>query len=116
LTERRTITPRTEHPANSTDPPWLAELHQKLDALMQASRGNRKPLLTVEEVAGLTGRSAYTVRRWVKQKLLTARRIDGAGPKGRLLIDRSELDRLLRQGLAGRVPPVALSSPSEGSP
>ena len=114
MTDRRTLPPR-EHPANSTDPPWLAELHRKLDALAEASRKHRKPLLTIDEVAGLTGRSAYTLRRWVKQKLLTARRIDGSGPKGRLLIERVELDHLLQQGVAGRVPAVALSGPAEGT-
>lgn len=64
----------------------------------------RKPQYTVEEVADLTGRSAYTVRRWISEGRLKAIRISGTGPKGRLLIAREEIDRLISTGLGANVP------------
>lgn len=103
------------HPvAHADPPPWIATIHAKLDALIAVAEEHHKPLLTVDEVADLTGRSAYTVRRWVKQGLLRARRVDGAGPKGRLLTERGELERLLRRGLAEQVPAAALAPTREG--
>jgi excisionase family DNA binding protein len=64
----------------------------------------RKPQYTVDEVADLTGRSAYTVRRWISEGRLKAIRISGTGPKGRLRIAREEIDRLIATGLGANVP------------
>jgi excisionase family DNA binding protein len=85
----------------------LAELR----ALRELVQGNRKPLLTIDEVARLTGRDPYTVRRWVKEGRLRATRVQGTGPRGRLLVAREELDRLLAAGRAARAPAVAFAGP-----
>lgn len=69
----------------------LAELRVIRELLEQT----RKPLLTVTEVARLVGRDEYTIRRWIKEHKLSATRVSGTGPKGRLLVRRDDLDRLL---------------------
>jgi excisionase family DNA binding protein len=64
----------------------------------------QKPFYTVEEIAEMVGRSAYTVRRWISEGRLKAGRVMGTGPRGKLLIGRDQLNRLITEGLAGRVP------------
>src|SRR5437588_162373 len=56
-------------------------LFQAVDEIRQQVTDRRKPFLTVEEVAKLTGRSEYTVRTWIKVGKLTATRVSGTGPK-----------------------------------
>jgi excisionase family DNA binding protein len=68
----------------------------------------QKPLLAVEEVADITCRSAYTVRRWITEGRIAAIRVEGTGPRGRLLIAREELAKLVEQGLADGIPGAAI--------
>ncbi len=68
----------------------------------------RKDYYSVDEVAGLTGRSAYTVRRWISEGRVEATRIAGTGPRGKLLISREQLQRIVASGLADRVPDAAV--------
>ena len=68
-----------------------------------------KSHLTVEEVGEATGRTPFTVRRWIKEGRLKAQRVSGAGPKGRLLIAREELDALVRAGTGANVPDAAIA-------
>lgn len=75
-------------------------LEAKLDEIHGQITGQLKPFYSVEEVASLVDRSAYTVRRWVSEGLIKAVRVPGTGSKGRLLIPREELKKLIVLGSA----------------
>jgi len=105
------------HPVPATSPappdssadrlaPVLAEILDGLRDLRDLLAGVRKEWYTVEEVAELTGRSAYTVRRWAKAGLIQATRVSGTGPRGRLLVGHDEVRKLIAAGLGGDVPAV----------
>jgi excisionase family DNA binding protein len=66
--------------------------------------GRIKAHYTIEEVAQMVGRSAFTVRRWVSEKRITATRVSGTGPKGKLLISREQLATLIDLGSGGNIP------------
>jgi excisionase family DNA binding protein len=68
----------------------------------------RKEHYTVEEIAGLVCRSEYTVRRWIAQKRIKAIRVQGTGPRGRLLIPNTELDVLIATAKGANVPDVVV--------
>ena len=58
--------------------------------------GKRKRMLTVAESASYLGRSTKTIRRYVKQGILSCERVNGKfGPEMR--IPRKELDSLVRK-------------------
>jgi excisionase family DNA binding protein len=84
----------------------LERLIVAVDDLRASVQGRRKELYTVVEVAGLTGRAPFTVRRWIAEGRLAAIRVEGTGPRGRLLIPGDQLARLLPQGLGGALPAV----------
>lgn len=65
---------------------------------------SHKSHYTVDEVATRIGRSPYTVRRYVADGIITAIRIPGAGPRGRLLVPHEELQRLIAAGRGGAIP------------
>jgi len=73
----------------------LQSIDAKLNDIQAQLSPVSKPLNTVEEVGEITGRSPYTVRRWVKEGRIRAIRVEGSGPRGRLLIPREELQKLL---------------------
>jgi excisionase family DNA binding protein len=83
--------------------PLLAEIRDALNEIRERLAG-AKELLTVEEVAQLVGRAPYTVRRWIKEARIEGIRVTGSGPRGRLLIARGELKRLVAAGRGGEVP------------
>ena len=87
--------------------PRLAELERKLDRLHDLLAARRKDQLTVAEFAEAVGRSAYTLRRWIGEGRVRAVRIADGGPKGRLLIARSELDRVIAAAAGGAIPDSA---------
>jgi excisionase family DNA binding protein len=83
--------------------PILNQIRLALEDIRGTLAGSLKDWLTVAEVADLTGRSAYTVRRWITEGRLTATRVTGTGPRGRLLVARAQLARLVAAGLAENV-------------
>src|SRR5262245_53211033 len=76
----------------------LASLENTLKGLQELLRGRSKSHFVVEEIAQITGRSPYTIRRWVGEGKLHAIRLRDGGPRGRLLIPRTELERLIAAG------------------
>lgn len=83
--------------------PVLGEILTGLRDIRAMLARTRKEFYTVEEVAELTGRTPYTVRRWIKEKRISATRVIGTGPRGRLLLGRDQLDRLIGTGLGGEI-------------
>ena len=93
---------------NSDDDPnqvieMLRQLCSKVDALAREVSGKSKSHLTVEEVAKVTGRSPYTVRRWITSGVITATRVSAGGSRGRLLIAASELAKLIDSGKGSKL-------------
>jgi excisionase family DNA binding protein len=84
--------------------PILAQILKGLREILATLAGTRKEFYTIDEIAELTGRTPYTVRRWVAEKRIVATRVSGTGPRGRLLVARDQLDRLISSGLGGEVP------------
>jgi excisionase family DNA binding protein len=91
-------------------PTWVDELFGELAAIRDALSRRTKSHMTVDEVAEAVGRSAYTIRRWIAEGRIAAIRVGGTGPRGRLLVAQSELERIIHQGLGGLVPTAVLSS------
>lgn len=87
----------------------LTYLKIAVDELRARLAGATKAHYSVDEVAKLVARSPYTVRQWVHAGRIKAVRVSGTGPKGRLLIPRDQLDRLIESGLGGAIPAVATS-------
>ena len=66
------------------------EVRETVREIRDRLAGTTKSHYTVEEVAEMTGRAPYTVRTWIKAGRLQAERVDGSGPRGRLLIPHGE--------------------------
>jgi len=82
----------------------LTRIWTAIEDIRSQLAGRHKPYFTVDEVATTVGRSSYTVRKWVKEKKIQATRINGTGPRGKLLIARAELDKLIATGLGANIP------------
>ena len=76
----------------------------RLTTSAPSSGQSAKDHFTVEEIADLTARSPYTVRRWIAEGRIKAIRVQGSGPKGRLLIARDQLEVLLAGGMGSTLP------------
>ncbi len=87
----------------------LRTINTKVEDLRSLLSQRRKEMLTVEEVAETCGRSPYTVRRWIAQQKIQAIRVQAGGPKGRLLVARCELDRLIAAGQGGEILEAAIN-------
>jgi excisionase family DNA binding protein len=88
----------------------LQEIRAAIEDIRSQLAGTHKSHYTVEEVAELTGRTPYTVRRWIAEGRLRATRVHGTGPKGRLLISHDQLLGLVEAGLGAQIPPVVAAS------
>jgi excisionase family DNA binding protein len=95
--------------------PVLTRIFEALDAIRASVTGSFKPFYTVEEVGQLTGRTPYTIRRWVKAGKIEATRVNGTGPHGRLLIARAQLSRLIALGLGNGMPTIMDSTNDDSS-
>lgn len=84
----------------------LVVLVRKVDAIQKCLANRTKEHLSVAEVAELTTRTEYTVRRWIAEDRIRAIRIAGTGPRGKLIIPREEITKLIASGLGGAVPPM----------
>src|SRR5688572_20323912 len=82
----------------------LAVLDEKVEDVRNLLCRRRKDHYGVEEFAELVGRTGYTVRRWISEGRLQAIRVSGTGPRGRLLVPRAELERLIASGNGGNIP------------
>jgi hypothetical protein len=89
----------------------LDQLFLAVADIRQQLSGKQKSHLVVEEVAEATGKSPYTVRQYIRQGRIQAIRVTGTGPKGRLLVPREELAKLIPAGLAGQVPAALTEIP-----
>ena len=86
----------------------LCALDAKVEDLRSLMTRRRKENLTVEEFAEAVGRSPYTIRRWISDRKITAIRLQGTGPRGRLIIARTELDHLINSGVGANIPDTAV--------
>src|SRR5262245_34216306 len=75
-----------------------------VEAIQAHLAGSHKQHYTVNEIATATGRAPFTIRRWITEGKLNAVRIDGTGPKGRLLVPHAELARLIQNGHGEHIP------------
>jgi excisionase family DNA binding protein len=82
----------------------LPLMEDKIEKVRELFGRRRKEHYLVEEIAELTGRSAYTIRRWVGEGKLNAIRLRDGGPRGKLLVPRSELDRLVAASMGADIP------------
>jgi len=88
--------------------PILEKIMTEIAGIRTHLAGARKPFYTVAEIARLTGRTPYTVRRWISEKRIKADRVAGTGPKGRLLIASDQLDALIVAGQGAEIPASVL--------
>src|SRR4051812_27293252 len=86
--------------------PVLRQLVATVEELRDRLDSRTKDYYTVEEVAQSVYRSEHTIRRWIAEGKLEATRVAATGPRGRLLIARDQLRRLVTSGLAGEVPDI----------
>lgn len=76
----------------------IAGMKSVIEEMLDRLQGVSKSHYSVAEIAQLVDRSEYRVRQWIKAGQLNATRVAGTGPRGRLLIPREELSRLVSQG------------------
>lgn len=117
--DREPLTPATAHePGPNASAPGtdkieemfglLCYLKVAVEDIRSQLAAKRKDHYTVEEIADIVGRSAYTVRRWISEGRIKAIRIDGTGPKGRLLVPRDQLDTLVGTGMGTSIPAAVI--------
>src|SRR5688500_6769151 len=82
----------------------IRSLKADLAEVLGELRGRSKSHYSVAEVARLVDRSEYRVREWIREGLLAAVRVEGTRPRGRMLVPREELRRLVRSGRAAALP------------
>jgi len=86
----------------------LPSVEDSLEELRELVASRRKDHFVVEEFAEMVGRTPYTIRRWIAEGKLQAIRLQDGGPRGRFLIPRSELERVIASGKGAQVPDSAI--------
>jgi excisionase family DNA binding protein len=95
----------------------IRDIWTALEDIRSLVSDSKKSHYTVRDIARLTGRSDYTVRRWITAGQLRADRVAGTGPKGRLLIPHEQLSRLIATGRGAVIDALTAGSvdrPPEG--
>jgi excisionase family DNA binding protein len=107
-------TARSHIPVDLTDPACLGIMLNRimtdLDVIKQRLSTSHKSHYTVDEIAHLVGRSAYTVRRWITEGRISAIRVNGTGPKGKLLVPHDQLANLIDLGKGENISNAIVSS------
>jgi excisionase family DNA binding protein len=94
--------------AATSGTPLLEKIWEAIQDIRSQLAGQAKSHYTVKEVAEIVKWKPYTVREWIRARRINAIRIEGTGPRGRLLIPRAELDRLLTQGFGANIPDTVM--------
>ncbi len=91
----------------------LYQLESEIKSSKRPVLGQNQAYFTVKEVAALIERAPCTVRQWIRNGKLPARRLQGTGPNGPFLVSRAAVNRLLDSGsvTAG----FGLTTPREGN-
>jgi len=76
----------------------LTDMRFTLEEIRATLAKKSKDFYTVEEIANFAGRSMYTIRRWISEGRITATRVQGTGPRGRLLIAHEQIGKLIQAG------------------
>jgi len=90
----------------------VAQLSEQVSRLESRLTSAVKEVYTVREVAAMTRRHPDTVRRWIRNGHLEARRKDGTGPRGGLLIPREALRDVVQSGFGEDLPAVTVAKPN----
>jgi len=88
----------------------------KLEKIQEMLRGTAKAYFTVAETARQSGRSEYTVRRYVAEELVSAGRVVGRGFERQLLIPRDSLMSSVKGAVKSSSPPFDRGSRRSRSP
>jgi Helix-turn-helix domain len=70
--------------------------------------------LTINGAAIYTGVSQQTLRNWSKAKSLTLHNVTPSGTRGRVLIDRLELDAMIERYAGAPASELAMNTNKEG--
>src|SRR5262249_16111603 len=85
----------------------LKDILAAIDDVRKQLARKVKHYFTVDEIADLTGRTPFTVRRWIKEGRITATRVEGNGAKGKLLIARYEIAKLVASGMTTEITDIS---------
>jgi hypothetical protein len=97
------------NPADASIRPLLEEIVRRLQRVEDAVSGARKDYFTVEEFAKHVRRAPYTIRKWLKEKLIRAEKVAGTGPRDRWVIPADELKKVVDAGHGAHVAPIAVN-------
>ncbi len=101
-------------PPTPPAPPWVAEALSLLAQIRDAVAALQPAFLTTTQFADRLGVSVGSVRRMIRQRRVRATKLGPAGGRGRQLVPKAELDRLLEGGRASILDVLAAEFEEEG--